>query len=607
MGIASVVLVYDLVRRRFGRARWLRRRPRPGAHADDGRDLAPQQPRRPAGARLRGGGVVRRAGAGRRPHPLAGRSPGVCVGLGFETKMGVALAVVPGIAAAWMWVAPAARGQAPRAAPAARGRRARCCSWAAPGRRSSNSRPASSRPWIAGTSDNRVLSLIFEYNGLGRVDGQAGGPAGGPGGGQNNMFGGGSGPLRLLNSALGGQVGWLLGFALVTTLAMVLGVASAPPRPAHRVAARGRRRVPRRRCALQLRQRDLPPLLRLPAGAIPGGPRGGRRGRAVRPAPESAGGGPGRDRRGRDRRARDPRPLPGPAPLAGAGADRASACSRSPCSRSRAHRGHARVALAVAIAALLAAPAVWAFDTLSYATSSTFPSGGPASAETEGQGFGVRRTRASCAASAPAARPAPGAVRLLGFGRVRLGAGTAGSGAAGGRALFGSSGSGTGSAGPGRVDASGAGAGFGGGPPAAPAAGRLRRQPLRRQRRLPEQRPCPTSTRTAAARSRSRASRARPRSIIARGANVVGIGGFSGRESEVSRSWLAEEVRAGKIRWVLAEEGGPGQSVGGIGASGGARRAGARNRLLRGARHSALLGGAAPAGPAEKPAWAPKR
>ena len=50
--------------------------------------------------------------------------------------------------------------------------------------------PASSRPWIAGTSDNRVLSLIFEYNGLGRVDGQAGGPAGGPGGDQNNMFGG---------------------------------------------------------------------------------------------------------------------------------------------------------------------------------------------------------------------------------------------------------------------------------------------------------------------------------------------------------------------------------------------------------------------------------
>src|SRR6201989_3553453 len=32
---------------------------------------------------------------------------GVAVGLGFETKMGVALMVVPGIAAAWLWIAPA--------------------------------------------------------------------------------------------------------------------------------------------------------------------------------------------------------------------------------------------------------------------------------------------------------------------------------------------------------------------------------------------------------------------------------------------------------------------------------------------------------------------
>ena len=34
---------------------------------------------------------------------------GIAVGLGFETKMGVALMVVPGIAAAWMWVAPRGR------------------------------------------------------------------------------------------------------------------------------------------------------------------------------------------------------------------------------------------------------------------------------------------------------------------------------------------------------------------------------------------------------------------------------------------------------------------------------------------------------------------
>ena len=36
--------------------------------------------------------------------------------------------------------------------------------------------PAADGPWISGTSDNSIWSLIFGYNGLGRLDGQAGGP-----------------------------------------------------------------------------------------------------------------------------------------------------------------------------------------------------------------------------------------------------------------------------------------------------------------------------------------------------------------------------------------------------------------------------------------------
>jgi hypothetical protein len=39
--------------------------------------------------------------------------------------------------------------------------------------------------------------------------------------------------------------------------------------------------------------------------------------------------------------------------------------------------------------------------------------------------------------------------------------------------------------------------------------------------------------------------------ITQSGAQVAGIGGFSGRESSVTVSWLAQEVRAGRIRWVL--------------------------------------------------------
>ena len=37
---------------------------------------------------------------------------------------------------------------------------------------------------------------------------------------------------------------------------------------------------------------------------------------------------------------------------------------------------------------------------------------------------------------------------------------------------------------------------------------------------------------------------------------LAGIGGFSGRESDVSASWLSQEVRSGKVRWVLADQGG---------------------------------------------------
>jgi hypothetical protein len=43
-------------------------------------------------------------------------------------------------------------------------------------------------------------------------------------------------------------------------------------------------------------------------------------------------------------------------------------------------------------------------------------------------------------------------------------------------------------------------------------------------------------------------------SIIASNADVAGIGGFSGRESDVSVAWLAEEVSSGSIRWVLGEQ-----------------------------------------------------
>ena len=54
--------------------------------------------------------------------------------------------------------------------------------------------------------------------------------------------------------------------------------------------------------------------------------------------------------------------------------------------------------------------------------------------------------------------------------------------------------------------------------------------------------------------------------------NVAGIGGFSGRESTVSASWLAMEVRDGHLRWILADTGGAGGGFGaGVGGGFGGR------------------------------------
>ena len=100
---------------------------------------------------------------------------GVAVGLGFEAKMAAALLVLPGIVAAYLWIAPRGRLVALRqllaggAAMLVVGLAWPVLMWLT---------PAADRPWISGTGDNSIWSLIFGYNGLGRVFGQSGGPGG---------------------------------------------------------------------------------------------------------------------------------------------------------------------------------------------------------------------------------------------------------------------------------------------------------------------------------------------------------------------------------------------------------------------------------------------
>jgi 4-amino-4-deoxy-L-arabinose transferase-like glycosyltransferase len=538
MGVASVALVYDLVRRCFGRV---------GGFV--------------AGLALALTPITVAISRHNNPDALLvlccvaalwcavralqdGRTrwlvlAGVCVGLGFETKMLVALVVVPGIALAYFVVAPRGRLRALRQLLAG-GVAMVLVGGAWPVLVALT--PAADRPWISGTSDNSILSLIFEYNGLGRVDGQAGGP-GGMGG---NMFGGEPGPLRLLNSALGGQAGWLLGFAAVSALGLLAAtrLRRGDARTGWLVAVGGAFATTAVlfSAASGIFHPYYVSLLAPFAAALVG----------VGAVQLISAGTYAR--------------ILAPLALAAGAAAELAVLHDYPGQLSwlppvlivvcvvaglalvvlRSHRARL-AAVAAAIAMLLAAPSVWAVDTLGHATSGTFPEGGPASVLTAGGAFG--------------GRGGPGGVGgLRGTPPGAGSAGGSGPAAGGGVPLFGSGsaartgsppsasamGGGAGVAGAGRPAFGGGGQGFGGGGGVGGPMGndQLTKQALAYVKTH--------GGGTIAVSSQSSAATA----IVASGAKLAGIGGFSGRESDVTAAWLAQRVRSGAIRWVLAEQSG---------------------------------------------------
>jgi 4-amino-4-deoxy-L-arabinose transferase-like glycosyltransferase len=543
MGIASVVLAYDLVRRRFGRVG--------GFVAGLALALTPitvaiSRHNNPDALLVLSCVAALwcavRAIEDGRTHWVA--LAGVCVGLAFETKMLVALVVVPGIAFAYLLVAPRGRLRAVRQLLAG-GAAMVLVGGAWPALMALT--PASQRPWISGTSDNSIFSLIFEYNGLGRVDGQAGGPPG-AGGGGGTTFGGSSGPLRLLNSALGGQAGWLLGFALVSAIGLVIAtrMRRTDGRTGWLVAVGGA--FATTAVLFSFASGIFHPyyvsLLAPFAAALVGAGAaqmlgGGRSARIL--APLALAGGvvtelvvlgdyPGQ--------------LSWLAPLL------IAACSLAAIALVLASSRRVRlIAAGLGIGALLLAPSLWAVDTLGHATSGTFPEGGPANVQrARGGGFGARGgfggpgaagARAAAGgfggAAAPALFGAGGEAGAPGPGRPPQGAvGGAGpapgaAGAPGASALAGGG-------------FTGAGGGFGGGAFGGPTGNsRTITQAVSYVKRH--------GGGTIAVSSQSSAASA----IIASGAKVAGIGGFSGRESDVSASWLAQRVSSGAIRWVLVE------------------------------------------------------
>jgi 4-amino-4-deoxy-L-arabinose transferase-like glycosyltransferase len=498
MGVATVALTYDLTRRRFGRV----------AGFVAGLALV-VTPVTVAIARHNNPdallvlcctaalwAVVRGLEDGRTRWVVLA---GVAVGLGFEAKMAAALLVVPLLAVAWLWVAPRGRAAAVRslaagaATMAAVGLAWPALMWLT---------PAADRPWISGTSDNSVWSLILGYNGLGRLFGQDGGPggAGGPGGG--GFFGGEPGALRLLNDALGGQAGWLLGAAVAAGIGglTITRLQRTDPRTGWLLAVGGTGLT----TAVAFSRAEgifhpyyvsqLAPMIAALAGAGVGVIlRGGMPARVLGPAFVLAG-------VATEwivlRNVSDVTWQPPLLVAAGAGAAVLLAADVMGA------RGRAAV-VAGAMAALLFPPASWSLQTPGYAASGTFPAGGPAtSGFAGGPGAGAGRF----GAGGPPPMTAPG--------------GTAG----------------------------GNGTPFGGDTSSLSAAVEYAES---------------HGGGTIAVASQSGAAG----SLITSGADVAAIGGFSGRESQVSTEWLADAVEARKIRYVLTSAASGMGNDGRVGAS----------------------------------------
>jgi 4-amino-4-deoxy-L-arabinose transferase-like glycosyltransferase len=548
MGVASVGLLYDLTRRRFGRAA--------GTLAGLALALTPvvvaiSRHNNPdallvlctVGAlwcfvRALDRGATRW---------LVGAA--VLIGLGFETKMGAALLVVPGMALAWLWVAPRGRLAALRQLALA-GAALLAVAFAWPVLVWLT--PAASRPWISGTNDNSIWSLIWEYNGLGRLEGQTGGPGSL---GTSGTFGGATGPFRLLNEALGGQAGWLLGLAMVGGLgiAALSRLRRTDPRTGWIIAVGGAFAVTAVAFSFaggifhpyytSLLAPFAAALVGATFGQVPASDRVGRMLGAL-----AIGAGAIVELVVIDHSATDLDWLVVPLVVVSVAAVIALLFAEGIVGRlgSRPLRAaHLRTAaLVVAFGILLAGPAIWSVETLGHPTSSTFPAGGPESSSGMGMGGGPGGMVGAPGGAFGGAKGGP-----PGFG----GAGTEASGTRGE----------SGGAGPvgqlfGESSVRGP-EGMGGGGPGGMFGGEDLTQIVEYTEAH--------GGGTIAVDSQSGASAA----IIEDGADVAGIGGFSGKESSVSAAWLEERIESGAIAWIYTSGlgGATGGPPGGIGGTGG--------------------------------------
>jgi 4-amino-4-deoxy-L-arabinose transferase-like glycosyltransferase len=151
---------------------------------------------------------------------------GVLLGFGFLTKMMQAFLVLPAFALVYLVAAPTGLGKRIRDLLIAGVALVVSAGWFVA---LVSLWPASSRPFIAGSTNNSLWELAIGYNGLGRILGGSGnGGGGGGGGGQNASFGGATGIGRLFGTAMGTEISWLLPAALIAMVAVLSVTWSAP-------------------------------------------------------------------------------------------------------------------------------------------------------------------------------------------------------------------------------------------------------------------------------------------------------------------------------------------------------------------------------------------
>ncbi|MCP2281020.1 4-amino-4-deoxy-L-arabinose transferase [Nocardia amikacinitolerans] len=138
---------------------------------------------------------------------------GACIGFGFLAKQLQVLLVVPALAGTYLMAGPPRVGTRIVQLLAAAAAMVVAAGWWL---LAVELWPTSSRPWIGGSQHNSILELTLGYNGLGRLTGDEPGSNWGaaprPG---SAAFGSGPGITRMLDSAQGGQIGWLIPAALL--------------------------------------------------------------------------------------------------------------------------------------------------------------------------------------------------------------------------------------------------------------------------------------------------------------------------------------------------------------------------------------------------------